>query len=254
MSDNFQKITDQATNDLVNGYVKEQQLVFPFAKTANYTIPLVQHLIATYFHAAEFFTTHGSLITLNEKSNTLTFNDNETEKCSSTPCTVYGNIRIDDKMHCNKFLWEFKIISANDMVCIGIGIDSSNKEYTNTMFDSSINKYPYYSFESIKIVTGLSQILTNDSSDDYGSFYCKPNSVVKMELDTNNKTLRYYVNGADQGIAVDNVKFDNNEQYVAAISVNKNVKIKLLKFEQKYQENNIALSTKLYKLIRNLIF
>ena len=57
-----------------------------------------------------------------------------------------------------------------------------------------------------------------------------------MEFDTKHETLRYYVNGQDQGIAVDKdfMQIDNKE-FVAAISMNNAVIVELLRFEQKQE-------------------
>lgn len=51
----------------------------------------------------------------------------------------------------------------------------------------------------------------NEVQFDYGCSYCMTEYIVLMELNTKQKTLRYFVNAKDQGIAIHDVKFDNNQ-------------------------------------------
>ena len=60
-----------------------------------------------------------------------------------------------------------------------------------------------------------------------------------MELDTKRKKLRHFVNGEDQGIAVDkdSIQIDENE-FIAVITMNDAVTVKVLRFQQKDEQND----------------
>ena len=228
----FERVADQGTKDLVNGYIKQYQSLLPHEENSYYTIPaLVIHLILSFYYNPEYFTAHGSFTTLNKECDIFEYNAKEEIYHNSN--SVYGNIEIVQQMYCNKFLWEFEIISIEEIICVAIGLDSSDKEYPNGLFDSITNPNTFYSYESSRI---RSQIRANHGSkSDYGCCYCMPKNTVSMELNTKQKTLRYFVNGKDQGIAIHDVIFDNNQRYVAAISTDNDVKIKLVRFEQTHE-------------------
>ncbi len=187
----------------------------------------------SFYYNPEFFTDHGEGIQLDKAGNTC--------KCIKhfKANSVYGNIKINKKMYCNKFIWDFKILNANKDVVVAIGLDSSDKHYPDTLFDNGIfNSNSFYSFESI-YRDGISRIQrVGSTGDKYGHCYSDPDKqdVVTMELDTNKETLKYYLNGDDQGIAVDNISFDDDEEYIAAISMNCEIEIQLLRFEQRHEK------------------
>ena len=245
MSSVLKKTTDQFTKDTVYGYLKKQQSLLP-RKSIN-TIPsLVQHLILAYIDNVECFNKrkHGSCMKVNENADCFKyFNLNGWQFFANS---IYGNIRIGKNLnnnYYNKFIWFYEIINPSKDLCISIGLDSSPdyEQHVNTSFDSGINRNMYYSFEchwsSRQSRIRCKQFIPNQRNINYkkyGCCYAQPEyiNIVAMEFDTKRKTLRYFINGYDQGIAVHNISFDNNEQYVAAISVNNSVTVKLVKFQQ----------------------
>ena len=56
------------------------------------------------------------------------------------------------------------------------------------------------------------------------------NDEIKMEVNTTTKTLRYFVNGEDQGIAFENIDFETRQYNMFVFAGDKNVKIKLTEF------------------------
>ena len=46
-----------------------------------------------------------------------------------------------------------------------------------------------------------------DYTVDYGDIFSDSSNEIQMELDVTNKTLRYFINGKDQGIAYHTVSF-----------------------------------------------
>ena len=224
----FETVADEHTKDIVNGYLRLEQDLLPHTENSYYTIPaLVIHLILSFFYNPEYFTIHGSRTKLNEDYDTFKFTKDQGNYGLNT---TYGNIEIHKEMYCNNFIWKFEIISIKTPICVAIGIDSSNKQYSESSFDSIMNDHTFYSYESIQ---SHSQMRGNSGVKfDYGSIYCTAKTTISMELDMKQKTLRYFVNGEDQGIAINDVNFANDERYSVAISTDNDIKIKLLQFEQ----------------------
>ena len=48
----------------------------------------------------------------------------------------------------------------------------------------------------------------------------------------NDKTIKYYVQGFDQGIAFDNIYFDNDQEYSMFVSMHEPMSVQLLDFQQ----------------------
>ena len=230
------KQADQHTIDIVNGYIKRKQTLLPFIQNVYYMIQsLVTHLIIAFFYNPEFFTDHDeNFIKLNEARDIATYFKGD-DDCK----TVYGNFKINKHCYFSKFIWEYKIMRQDDFLVISIGLDTSNKSHAKNAFDDSdYNLAPFYAFESKSCEP---KVYANDLNlkwhekrygVDYGQ---QEGAIVIMEFDAKKMTLRYYVNGEDQGIAFDDtqlVPLTDNVNYIAAISVNNDVSIQLLRFEQ----------------------
>lgn len=241
------KCTDQCTIDIVNGYLKEHQLLLPFQESAYYLIPaLVTQLIISFYYHLEYFTAHGPHIKINATKDTATYAEGNFNPYN----TVYGNIRINKDNYCNKFLWEYKIRNIAQGLVLSIGLDGSKELHINHAFDdSNKNIKAFYAFE-----IRFNEIASSDKAchiqigedgnwdhqyEIYGKQFTNDGDVIIiMELDTKNNTLRYYVNGMDQGIAFDkellDLSIDGNE-YVAAVCLESEVRVQLLRFEQSHQ-------------------
>ena len=232
------KKADAITKDIVNGYIKRQQILLPYTQNAYYVIPsLVTHLVIAYFYNPEFFTDHdANFIQVNEAKDTATyFKGNDVYK------TVYGNVKINKESFFNKFIWEYRITRESILgeLIISIGLDASGKKLTKHAFDdSTYNKGPFYAFESEldEPKAHARDWGLNWYEEDYGIDYSdKRETHVIMEFDTKRMILKYYVNGKDQGIAFDDkqlMKLKDDVNYIAAICMDNNVSVQLLRFEQ----------------------
>ena len=223
------RMADERTSDLINGYTKHiQALILPTDDIDSTIIPeLVIYWIIAFFYNPEYFTTHGPHIKLNEAQNTATYCRDITVGGSNLN-TVYGNIKAAINDHYNKFVWEFKIRKAAARIVIAIGLDSSDKLYGDKAFDNSMTSdNVFYSFEDNSNTTITNKYIADDMQSEELDFYCdnygthftlgQENKVI-MELDAKNKTLRYFVNGQDQGIAVDKdlMQIDDHKGHAAS--------------------------------------
>ena len=212
---------------------RDKNVVFGFARQAQKILrhnipPLIIHVILSFFHVIEIFdkSACSDNILVNDECNEI----QTKEKLKQHTGTVYGSVAIDGQIKC-KYIWIFKIIIHKNI--IGIGIDASNKAHTNQVFyDKRYNNGEFYA----------SQILT-----DFTTKHCQARQgmlwrdlkgqiqsgdLIKMELDVNKKTLRYFVKDQDQGIAFDNIDFNNGNIYHMAVYLMQHqTKIKLERFE-----------------------
>ena len=173
-----------------------------------------------YYYNPEYFTNHGDYISLKNGDKTMEHNsDNEYD-------TVYGNLEINDKDYI-KCSWTFQINKLNDNLVMGIGI-SCNRRVINDMFAGSENTYAYEAYR-------IGELHSKGDLTEYGCPW-KDGDIVKMELDVENKTLRYFVNSEDQGIAVQDINFDNDIKYVMAMYLDEKSIVTLLEFEATYSK------------------
>ena len=241
MATNFEKIKrcDQRTRDLVNHFIRTAQTLLQSNDNPYYNIPpLVFALTLLYFWNPEYFTVHGNYIKLNETKDIMEFTEDYDNSNSNT---AYGNIVIT-KNDTGKFIWTFKIVKPHQEAIIAIGIDSSNKKFVNNRFYHTDNKNMFYGYQSygdeIFCDNGKGARIANvivkkrmDYIEDYGCIYSDQCNEIKMKLDMDQKILRYYVNGKDQGIAFENICFDNDEEYSLCICIDDKMTIQLMKFE-----------------------
>ena len=255
MTTNFDviKLIDQRTKDIVNGFIKDVQSLLPNNKNTYYNIPsLVMMIITLYYYKPEYFTVHGNYIKLNEDKNVIQYMYKAMEDAKFIPSyqrhnTVYGNIIIN-RNSTGKYIWKFNIIEPNTEAIICIGIDSSNKQMKDDMFYKSyINKSTFYGYQcygdedddedgGFRMYNGSVDVnldVKYTSQEDYGVIYSAEKNEITMELDMNKKTLKYYVNGMDQGILWNNINFKNDQQYAMCVSLDENMTLQLSDFQHK---------------------
>ena len=239
MTLNFEllKGADPRTKDIVNGFIKNSQVLLPNEENAYYNIPsLVFMMTLLYYYNPEYFTKHGRDISLNETKNIA-----HLEK-SAGYSTVYGNITITKKDQ-GKHIWTFNISEPNKQVIMTIGIDSSAKRFLNADFNTIENECAFYGYQcygedssdpNIKIQGYLAyndDIDTNRYSWRYGTCYSAEVSIVKMVIDMDDKTIRYFVNDEDQSIAFKDICFDKDEEYTMCVSMDETVTIQLIDYQ-----------------------
>ena len=160
--------------------------------------------------------------------------------------TVYGNVVIEQHSS-GKHIWTFNIIKPNIDAIVVIGIDSSNKEFVNSDMNTRFNKNAFYGYQSYGEEMNLRLFDDDDDDDysvqgnriynksvdkyeyryDYGDVYSDAKNEIKMELNMDDKTLKYYVNGNDQGIAFKNICFNKDQKYSMFISMDEKMTVKI---------------------------
>ena len=231
------KDVDDYIKNIVNGYIHTSQSLLPHEQNTYYIIPpLVGYLITAYYYEPECFAFFPESITKNEKKDVITHS-------SLRDISIFGNMKISKNLYCNKFIWTLKISNCCIGLSIAIGIDADSSKDVESLFDCNERAdVPFYAYESYYrkySQNSFFHYFTGDMKEStirgkYGICYVEQETenILKMALDTKNKTLRYYVNEKDQGIAVDDVMLDNNEEYTLAISAEAHVTVQLLQFQQ----------------------
>mmetsp|Transcript_38880 Transcript_38880/g.34442 ORF Transcript_38880/g.34442 Transcript_38880/m.34442 type:complete len:241 (-) Transcript_38880:133-855(-) len=224
---------DERTKDIVNGYTKNVQLILPQRSNPYFNIPsAVYGMITIYYHQTEHFSSHGSYITLNQ------FKDTIKHVSSDQASTVYGKVSVT-KQDIGKHIWKFKIIEPNVSAILTIGIDSSSEPILNRKFFTSYNPNTYYGYQcyanghantGAKVANWKYPFAPERK---YGQIYSDKQNEIRMELFIDNKggKLQYYVNNEDQGVAFEDIEFDEEQEYKMCISLDEHMTIKLVDYQ-----------------------
>ena len=233
MALNFQdlKFIDQHEKDLVAGYFKtlkqETDIIIP---------SIIVSITILFYHAKEFFTVCGSHMKIDKNSlRVTTFLSSRLKKD-----TCYGNIPINDQYDCI-YSWTFQIIEKNRNR-VEIGIDTSNKQRINKRFTSTVNVEDndtlYYAYGSNAVLRSHRHKSGDNTYIDGTKF--EKGDILKMVLNTKNKTLQFFINDELQGARFDDVEFKEDKDYYLAISMCTHQQsnespgcVELISFEQK---------------------
>ena len=219
----------QQDKDIVFGFIKEAQKLLPCKENTYYTIPpLIGYIILPYFAALEYFTDHGEYMEVDEGKNICKY----TGRGESN--TVYGAFSINNTSGYNKLTWDLLVNIPDEGTIAVLGIDSSNKKSTDKSFITS--EHVIYGWQcSMIYVDDKSGLLYSSNKqqglygDKYGEPFSKPDTNVRVEIDIQNKTLTYYVNGQNQGIVAREIDF-YELNYHLAITLDEKADVQLLDF------------------------
>eukprot|EP01084_Bolivina_argentea_P070957 129041_1 len=250
------KTVDSKTQSIVYGFI--QRIEAMLHRTMIIPFEIVSICLLYYFNP-EYFTIHGKNITLLDKNQAI--KGGKSSAGINLFGTAYGNVEINTNNLVN-CIWTFEINKHHINDIIGIGISSSKKLKPNEYRfykgrDTRINgidieeffarllnpsevketnessniKIDGYAYENNSIMLERSK----ESASDYGCIF-GDGDIVQMEFNPQNKTLRYFVNSKDQGIAAKDIQFDGiYESYVMAVFIKGTVEVKLMNFQGTYK-------------------
>ena len=193
----------QATN--INQ--REKHLVNGFIRLGyQYDIPvIINYICLLYYLVQDKFDKHGRFLKVSSKGDIV----EQISNCSFLTVyhTVYGKVAVNIKTFKNRTAsWEFKIKDR----FIAIGIDSSNYEKTEEFcfgYTNKSNNYGWYG--------GDGHLYSNSS---FKSCEAMQNGdIIRMELNGNKRTLKFYKNDKDINLQFNNV--DISKTYRLAISI-----------------------------------
>ena len=115
------------------------------------------------------------------------------------------------------------------MYQIVIGIDSSRKSYTDSNFAvQHNNKSSFYGLCCLDLGTG--KVSKKDGTKYVCDIKIKPNDVIKMRLNTCNKTLKFWINDEEINVDINNIDFRNKIYNMAFSSYDKQNTIEIINF------------------------
>ena len=143
--------------------------------------------------------------------------------------TIYSNYEINLNSKYQRpciYRWEIKLIKNGSCY---FGIDSSNFHYINGDYAVTGNISDLYSF-------GPSCLYSKKKGGtNYGKKGFKEGDIVKMEINTLEKIIEFFINDESQGIAFKDEEINIDKIYNPAISINgKDDEIKIINFEQEF--------------------
>eukprot|EP01084_Bolivina_argentea_P223569 378251_1 len=244
------KHTDPTTRDIVFGFIRDIQALL----SKNIIVPSeIVYMCLLYFYNVEYFTTHGSDMSIHDNGQIVKhhatgyYYDADVNDGN----TVYGNLEINPNDYI-KCIWIFKMIklSTDAMIAIGLASTQANTEscfhgcWVNAADAEWVRSEPEedcvnvsYAYQKcdndILFITSIDGFQA-DSDKDYGNSDLNEGDEIKMELDIQNRTLKYYVNSKDQGMADDNLWFGANKTLMMAVSINTPSEIQLTDFKATY--------------------
>ena len=218
------KLVDQQTKDLVAGYIRiiEQQL------DNDAIIPsLVITTCILFYHLSEFFSIYGEDMSVDEDCTLLQIACPGNKISRST---AYGNIKINNKYNCI-YSWTIQLIKM-DIFETFIGIDSSDKKYIEGGFIWSVR---YDEKDIFYAIGDQFSVISNDIDQDWDD-PIEEGDIVKMNVNTMDKTMAICVNNDSRGVVFKNIEFNDTEYYLAVTLATTKPDyghtVKLLNFEQ----------------------
>ena len=231
-STNFVKLDEYSEyhKDVVYGYIRKIQSLLPSDKPY-FNIPdLVKHNCLMYC-IGEYFAYSNYI-----KAFKLENNDQQVTLCKnpSNPIySIYGQIE-SNKDSNTIYIWTFKIMLKKkyQFPTIFIGITESDNRWYNKQFNHQYNRKPWYCYSS----DGHKCWYALAPGAKYGVTYGH-GDIVKMELNSIENKLEFYVNGKSQGNAFRGIEL-NVRQFSLAITLSKSSEtVQLLSFQQIKKKN-----------------
>ena len=206
------RLIDQRTKDLVARYINSLK------KDKNTIIPSDVVAICTFFYNfGEYFTVCGDDMKIDQQGMRISTNP----KTIGQRNTCYTNVAITNKYNCI-YSWTFKRVRTNANR-IKIGIDTSNKSAIDTSFqfdDEKDDKTCYYWVGSDAIFMSHENMYGRIDSRIGG---WNVEKLIKIEINTKNKTFELFIDGESRGILFRNMQFDGDKEYHLGIATSSNL-------------------------------
>eukprot|EP01084_Bolivina_argentea_P297083 511742_1 len=198
------KTVDTFSKCKVCGYLRR------LSDKSDYSFPdLIYYICLYYYFDREYFTVcHPDMMISN--NNMIT-----TAPTYVGEGSVLGNICINNDEN-NLYVWELEMYNVPESTHTSIGICAWPPLMNLLIFDSVMQDLSWDGANIIDCVytfknNGSIRLYVDEPCDywlsPYGESF-KTGDIIKMELDTMNRTLRYYKNDKDLGIAFHDIVFD----------------------------------------------
>eukprot|EP01083_Nonionella_stella_P018300 51022_1 len=231
------KLHHENTKAIVLHFIKQsQQRLFKDKGCSYYNIPeIVAAITSLYVVHHEYFTSYGAFLRPSNQIHICTVQSNGSHpKRGIGYNTVYGNIKVDNmNTEITWYRWTFKV--QRDLYYrggFGIGIDSSPQQFVGCVYYNK--RYNPNSFYALQFgLSATAKFSQNDTNSKYAQCQYQQNTIITMEVNVKHKSITYYFDGADQGIAFGDIDLDNNRKYFMALVLDHTTVIQLIDFCQK---------------------
>ena len=221
--DELRKV-DERSQLVVFGYIRNVEIEFD-SNSSNPIPPLISYICLMYFYVIEYFEFIGNHIKLSENKSTISKTDN------GWTSTSYGSV-ITPSTDPLTAKWFIKLINPKNANII-IGIQSSNIDI-NQPFTWNRTGDMYYGFY---LATGTK----HQNKSDYRIRSCiyvkttqlyKKDDIIIMELNMDQRYIRFYHNDQDLGIAFRDIEQNQDLDYRLCVALyGKDVVIKINKID-----------------------
>eukprot|EP01084_Bolivina_argentea_P178437 308462_1 len=217
---------DDSIKRLVFGYIHEISNIIDCPD-------LICFVILYYYHVNEYFTLHSEYMSLNKQQDIISTKHVSTTIYGNVSATVYGNINIYGDEN-SLFVWTFKLLDVCEYcnitvagksiyVCpYTIGLDSSNKTFVKSSESNfacrvtNINKF--YAF-SIEDEFAINLHSNNGDKRVRVKIHLYEGDIIKLQLNTKLKTLKYYINDNN------NIRFKDGHKEIMFDTIDFNDKV-----------------------------
>ena len=218
------KQIDDTTKDIINGYIRNEQLLLPYEENAYYLIPpLVIHLILLYYFDAEYFN-----IPYEHKETSKAYKVSEDKKTITktdwSDISIFGNIVIPSTRSSLIYCWSFKILQLHTNLTFGITSDINDTFKAAFWRNQKSSNYgAMYSGHRV------SRAIPEAS---YPIDHVDNNDIIKMVLDLKEKEIRYWVNDKNLGAAYTDIDVGEDIKYKMVIDMmDAQTKIQLIDYQ-----------------------
>eukprot|EP01084_Bolivina_argentea_P089663 161744_1 len=224
------KFINHTIKKVVFGYIRQCESLLQHSESI-YTIPLIiSSICCIYYHQKETFISSRESILKVTKNNTVIESLPAISKYLYQENISYGSTNIQPSKNPNtKFQWKIKLLAVNDRIRLGIF----------TPFRGT-----FYGVESTgKLYKNYSPIVEANCIGKWGNYYCprfKTNDTVTIEFNVKNRTLQYYLNNTNLGIAFKNIPI--NIHYNFGVVLRRNDKAEILYFQDMIVNDEIETS------------
>ena len=222
------KTVDDATVNLVYGYIRRSQALFE-----DKIIPdEITNICIIYYFVPEFFVKCGKYMKILKKH---VSNDLISSTSSGDWSTAYGN-QIINMNETPNMTYQWTIKTTNKWLIMGLestDFKNLNVDLTNTdghLYKNTNKQCKHYGWYTMSRLCSSYELGRKNTVYDTIS---PTNKEIMMELNCKSKSLKYVVDGKDHGIAFSNI--DSTQNYRFAISMWDNGSLQLLNFQQKFQ-------------------
>lgn len=224
------KDVDLYTEHLVIGYIRQ---IIRIELDEDEIIPsLIISICILFLWMKEYFTIHGEHMILDETLKIIKMKaGNDIDVISNS---AYGNIPIYGTDNCI-YSWTIKVLKYHPRAAPTVGISASDRTHASDGFEFRVTLplYKYYAIYS-------NYTLKLNSMQSTNKYEFGTGDIIKIELNTVNKQIEFFVNNKSRGYPWSDIYFPDNGCFYFTVSMHSidqmtsSASLELIKFDKIY--------------------